>query len=159
MFSVYFLWMFERIKIGKCKRQKFSSGRLAYFPFFWGGSESNYLSKQSDFYPSTSIWEVFRTEAKVIYFQPTLTCLLSLSFFFFFGLFRATPTAYGSTQGRIRATAAGLHHSHSNAGSVAASVTYSRTHGNAGSLTHWARPGIEPTSSWVLVRFISAAPQ
>ena len=34
----------------------------------------------------------------------------------FFGLFRAVPTAYGSSQarGRIRATAATLHHSHSN---------------------------------------------
>ena len=38
---------------------------------------------------------------------------LSPSFFF---LFRATPMAYGSSQakGRIRAAAAGLHHSHSN---------------------------------------------
>ena len=33
-----------------------------------------------------------------------------------FCLFRATPTAYGGSQtrGSIRATAAGLHHSHSN---------------------------------------------
>ena len=39
--------------------------------------------------------------------------------FFFFWLFRATPAAYGGSQsrGRIRAVAAGLHHSHSNAGS------------------------------------------
>ena len=36
--------------------------------------------------------------------------------FFFFLLFRVTPLAYGSSQarGRIIATAAGLHHSHSN---------------------------------------------
>ena len=34
-------------------------------------------------------------------------------------LFRATPAAYGGSQSRggIRAAAAGLHHSHSNAGS------------------------------------------
>ena len=32
-------------------------------------------------------------------------------------------------------------------------------HGNAGSLTHWARPGIEPTTSWFLVGFVSAVPQ
>ena len=36
----------------------------------------------------------------------------------------------------------------------AASGTYTRAHGKAGSLTHWARPGIEPTTSqtlcWVL---------
>ena len=40
-------------------------------------------------------------------------------FFFFFCLFRAAPTAYGGSQarGQVRSTAAGLHHSHSNAGS------------------------------------------
>ena len=43
-------------------------------------------------------------------------------FFFFFGLFaisRAAPMAYGGSQarGRIGATAAGLHQSHSNTGS------------------------------------------
>ena len=26
-------------------------------------------------------------------------------------------------------------------------------------LTHWARPGIEPASSWILVGFVSAVPQ
>ena len=41
----------------------------------------------------------------------------NLFFFFFFALFRATPMAYRSSQarGQIEATAAGLHHSHSNA--------------------------------------------
>ena len=53
--------------------------------------------------------------------------------------------AYGGSQarGRIGATAARLHHSHS----------------KAGSLTHWVRPGIEPATSWFLVGFVSAAPQ
>ena len=32
-------------------------------------------------------------------------------------------------------------------------VTYTTAHGHIGSLTHWARPGIEPESSWILVRF------
>ena len=32
----------------------------------------------------------------------------------------------------------------------AESVTYTRVHSNAGSLTPWARPGIEPTTSWIL---------
>ena len=52
------------------------------------------------------------------------------SFFFFFFLFRATPAAYGNSQarGQIGAAAAGLHHSH----------------GNMGSLTHWAWLGTEP---------------
>ena len=31
-------------------------------------------------------------------------------------------------------------------------------HGNAGSLTHWARPGIEPVSSWMPVRCVFAEP-
>ena len=31
---------------------------------------------------------------------------------------------------------------------------YTTAHGNAGSLTHWARPGIKPASSWILVRFV-----
>ena len=36
----------------------------------------------------------------------------------------------------------------------AASATYGTTHGNTRSLTHWARPGIKPTSSQILVGFI-----
>ena len=44
----------------------------------------------------------------------------SFFFFFFFLLFRATPVAYGGSQARDRTgtTAAGLHHSHSNTGSL-----------------------------------------
>ena len=33
----------------------------------------------------------------------------------------------------------------------ASSATHTTAHGNAGSLTHWARPGIRPTSSWIPV--------
>ena len=39
------------------------------------------------------------------------------------------------------------------------SATYITAHSNATSLTHWARPGIKPASSWILVRFITAEPQ
>jgi len=39
------------------------------------------------------------------------------------------------------------------------SATYTTANSNAGSLSHWARPGIEPASSWILVWFISAAPK
>ena len=38
-------------------------------------------------------------------------------------------------------------------------ATYTTAHGNAGSLTHSTRPGIEPATSWFLVGFISAAPR
>ena len=37
----------------------------------------------------------------------------------------------------------------------ATSATYTTAQGNARSLTHWARPGIEPAPSWFLVRFIN----
>ena len=37
----------------------------------------------------------------------------------------------------------------------AMSATYTTAHSNVGSLTHWARPGIEPTTSWFLVRFVN----
>ena len=53
--------------------------------------------------------------------------------------------ACGACQARglIGATAASLYHSHS----------------NSRSLTHWERPGIEPITSWFLVRFVSAVPR
>ena len=38
------------------------------------------------------------------------------------------------------------------------SATYTTVHSNTQSLTHWARPGIEPATSWFLVGFISAVP-
>ena len=38
-------------------------------------------------------------------------------------------------------------------------VTYTTAHGNTGSPTHWARPGIELTSSGILVGLISSASQ
>ena len=38
----------------------------------------------------------------------------------------------------------------------AASATSTTAYSNAGSLTHWGRPGIKPVSSLILVRFVSA---
>ena len=50
--------------------------------------------------------------------------------------------------------AASLHHSHSNSRSEPPlQSTWQLS--NARSLTHWMRPWIKPTSSWILVRFIS----
>ena len=51
-------------------------------------------------------------------------------------------------------TVYGNSHTRGQIGAVAA--TYNTTaHGNAESLTHWARPGIKPQSSWILVRFFN----
>ena len=59
--------------------------------------------------------------------------------------FRSTPIADGSSQtkGRTGAAAAGLCHSHS----------------NTGSLTHGAGPKVKPSSSWILVKFLTTEPQ
>ena len=38
------------------------------------------------------------------------------------------------------------------------SATYTTDHSNAGSLTQWARPGIEPATSWFLIGFVSPVP-
>ena len=75
--------------------------------------------------------------------------------------FRATPMAYGSSQARgwIGATAAEPTPQPQHYQIRAVSLTYTTAHGNARSLTHWAGPGIEPASSWILVRFTSTVPQ
>ena len=52
----------------------------------------------------------------------------------FCSLFRATLVAYGSSQ--AVATAASLHHSHSNVGIPASSATHTTAHSNTRSLTH-----------------------
>ena len=44
-------------------------------------------------------------------------------------------------------------------GIQAPSVTYTTAHINTGSLTHQVRPGMEPASSWTLVRLISTEPR
>ena len=41
----------------------------------------------------------------------------------------------------------------------ATSATYTTAHGHIGSLSHWARSGIEPKTSWFLVGFISTETQ
>ena len=81
-------------------------------------------------------------------------------YFLFFCLSTVTPRAYGRSQarGQIWAVASGLLYSHWNEGSEL-SLTYTTVQGNAGSLTHWVRPGIEPESSWVLVGFFTTEPQ
>ena len=70
-------------------------------------------------------------------------------------LLKAAPMAYGSSQAK------------SQIGTVATAMPYlshicdlyATAHGDTRSLNHRVRPGIESTSSWILVRFISAAPQ
>ena len=77
--------------------------------------------------------------------QSTLNFLLLL--LLLFCLLGTAPVAYGGSQaiGPIGAVVASLR--------WATSMTY--THSNTGSSTHWARPGIKPASSCMLVGFIN----
>ena len=36
---------------------------------------------------------------------------------------------------------------------------YTTAHSDTGSLTHWARPGIELASSWIIIGFVTAETQ
>ena len=69
--------------------------------------------------------------------------------------------AHGGSQARgpMGTTAASLGHSlrHSHIRSEPHLWPTPTAHGNTRSLTHWRRLGIEPVTSWFLVRFISAA--
>ena len=75
-------------------------------------------------------------------------------------LFFLAPMAYGSSQAR------GLNQSCSHwptpqpqqLGIWAVPTTYTIAHSNARSLTHWTRPGIKTTSSWILFGFVTAEP-
>ena len=64
------------------------------------------------------------------------------------------PAAYGGSQDRglLRAVAAGLCHS---TAILDPSHVCDLDHSNAGSLTHWARPQIQPATSWFLVGFVN----
>ena len=79
---------------------------------------------------------------------------------FFWVFFRAAPAAYGASQARglLGATAADLHHSHSHTDPNSVCDLH-RSSWQGGSLTHGARPGIEPVSSRKLVTVVSAEPQ
>ena len=80
-------------------------------------------------------------------------------FILFLCLFRAAPTAYGNSQarGQIGASCQAMPQPQQ-CRIWAMSVTHTTAHGNTGSLTHWARPGIKPAPSWLLVRLVSAEP-
>jgi len=81
------------------------------------------------------------------------------SFFsFLFLLFRAAPMAYGSSLPKLKVELEPMPQSQQ-CKIWAMSVTYSAAHRKEGSPTHWARPGIKPASSCILVVFISAVPR
>ena len=88
---------------------------------------------------------------------PNITLLAGLCSWFSFLLFRAAHAGYGSFQVR------GLNQIYSCQPTPwpqqhwirATPAAYTAAHGNSGSLTHWARAGIKPSSSWILVGFVT----
>ena len=82
---------------------------------------------------------------------------LSIKSFFFFFAFQ------GRTHGIWRFPGQGSIQSYScrptpqpqQLGIRATSATHTTVHSPAGSLTHWARPGMVPASSWILVGFVN----
>ena len=81
-------------------------------------------------------------------------------FFFFFLVFLGLPQRHMEVP---RLGVKSEHQSYScwpipqpqQCGIQAKSATYTIAHSNAGSLTNWARPGIKPATSWILVRFVT----
>ena len=76
---------------------------------------------------------------------------------FCFLSFRAIPTAYGASQARGLIIA--IASAHATATVMQDLSHICDLHSNTGYSTYQARPGIEHTSSWIVVRFISAVPQ
>ena len=72
---------------------------------------------------SSSLFLAKKKKNTLVFMQELLLGAYYYFFFYFFifWLFKAAPTAYGGSQARvpIRATAAGLHQSHSNSGGEA----------------------------------------
>ena len=117
-----------------CYKYSGVSKSLVYFILLWGKLWKN-----------TNLLSVLFTFGNILFY------------YFIFLVFRTAPVAYGSSQAR------GSNQSHSCQPTPqpqqrrirAASVTYTIAHGNTRSLIHWARSGIKPTSSWILVRSIN----
>ena len=87
-------------------------------------------------------------------------------FFFFFLSFRAVPGACGSSQASNSGFELELQLLAYAIATATATVTqdlslvgHTAAHGNAGSVTRWARPGIKPMSSWILGGFVTAEPR
>ena len=93
----------------------------------------------------------------------TIVCmaLWETLFLFLFCFLEPHLVAYGSPHARgwIRAADASLLHSHMQCQIRATSVVYVIAHGNSESITHWARPGVEPAYSWILVSFLTSESQ
>ena len=69
----------------------------------------------------------------------------------------ATPVAYGGSQARGQTELQLLAYTHPEQDQIqATSATYAAAYSSTRSLTHWAKPAIKPTSSWILGRVLNS---
>ena len=123
------------------------------FPFLywpsWASQENASLIKCIAHIPYLSVFCI------VLQFCNMVIIFLLLCFVLFLIFFRKKKfTGYASNQRYSCQTIS----QPQQCGIWAASANYTTAHSSARSLTHWASPGIEPTSSWILVRFIIIEP-
>ena len=100
------------------------------------------------------IWGSYATCLVYLPFTSILQKSKTWNLLLFFSLFRTTPVTYRSSQARGQIGASALSQPQQHQSQVT-STTYTEAFNKAGSLTHWERPGIKPTSSWTLVRFLT----
>ena len=95
----------------------FVFGFILCFLFAWPYYTVFLPSYSFDFFPHSSPFLIPFSPFTILNFCIFQHYLKQIGTFFSFCLFRATPEAYGGSQARglIRAVAASLHHSHSNA--------------------------------------------
>ena len=126
----------------------------------WGGG----TSEQGDEVTTSSLYKILlfinrKFTSRKYYITIALSNAAKIELFFC--PFRATHAVYGSSQARgwIGAAAASLQQSQSNTGfKQCLWPTPQLTATPSGSLIHWARPRMEPESSWILVEFITTEP-
>ena len=83
---------------------------------------------------------------------------VKLVWYIFFYLFRATPMYMEAPRLGVKSSYSCQPMPQPQQHQIqASSVTYTTAPGSTGSLTHWARAGIEPTTSWFPVGFVSDA--
>ena len=95
---------------------------------------------------------------ELFFFNQTQALFIYLFIYFcLFAFSKASPVAYGGSQARrsSRSCSCWPMPQPEQHRSQATSMTYTTAHSNARSLTHCARPRIEPETSWFLVRFVN----
>ena len=128
-------------------------------PWFFS-CHSNWSGSPLSFLLSVSLWIIFLLLACLLQVHSSSVSPFLSSFFFlsfcFCLFFRATPTAYVSSQARswIGTTAASLHHSHSNQDlSHVRDLCHSSQ--QCWILNPLSKARIKPASSWILVKFVT----